>query len=223
MDIIETIFRYKVADFNKLETYGFEKENDVYTYKTTLPSSGFLMTIKITKQGKITTLVIDQAINEPYTLHLVDRAVGAFVGKIKSEYEEVLNDISNKCFTKKVFQSEQAQAITSYCLEKYGDELEFLWKKFDDNAIIRRQDNKKWYLLMIIVSRRKLGFDSDEKVEIIDLRMKLEDIETKVDGKNYFGGYHMNKKSWITICLDDTLPTETIFSLIDDSYKLANK
>lgn len=223
MDIIETIFRYKVADFNKLVSYGFQKEDDIYTYKTTLPSSDFLMTVQITKQGKITTLVIDPAINEPYTLHLVDRAVGAFVGKIKSEYEEVLNDISNRCFTKKVFQSSQAQEIIKYCLEKYGDELEFLWEKFDDNAIIRRKDNKKWYLLMLVVSRRKLGFDSDERVEIIDLRMKLEDIEAKVDGKKFFGGYHMNKKSWVTICLDNTVSLEDIFSLIDDSYKLAIK
>ncbi len=223
MDVTETIFRYKVADYNKLELYGFQREENLYTYQTILPSSSFLLNVQITNQGKITTQVIDPTINEPYTLHLVDRAVGAFVGKIKSEYEEVLSDISENCFTKKVFQSEQAQAIISYCLEKYGDELEFLWKKFDDNAIIRRKDNKKWYFLIAVISRRKLGLDSDEKVEIIDLRMKLEDIEAKVDGKKYFGGYHMNKKSWVTICLDGTLPTKVIYQLIDDSYKLAIK
>ncbi len=33
-------------------------------------------------------------------------------------------------------------------------------------------------------------------------------------------GYHMNKKHWNTIVLDDAIPSEEIFSMIDDSYDL---
>ena len=32
--------------------------------------------------------------------------------------------------------------IIKYVRESYGDELEFLWKKFPDNAVWRRKDNK---------------------------------------------------------------------------------
>lgn len=32
-----------------------------------------------------------------------------------------------------------------YVRKKYGDELEFLWTKFPDNAAWRRKDNRKWY------------------------------------------------------------------------------
>ena len=113
--------------------------------------------------------------------------------------------------------------IIEYVRKKYGDELEFLWEKFPDNAIWRRKDNKKWYGALLTVSKRKLGIDSDEIIEIIDLRMKPEDIEAKADKLKYFRGYHMNKKHWITICLDDTVSVEEIQQGIDESYTLAIK
>lgn len=52
-----------------------------------------------------------------------------------------------------------------------------MWKKFPDNTVVRRKDNKKWYAAILTVSRRKLGFDSNEMVEILDLKMTSEDIE----------------------------------------------
>jgi len=88
---------------------------------------------------------------------------------------------------------------------------------------VRRSDNKKWYAVILTVSRRKLGFDSDEIVEILDLRMTPEDIKKSVDGIKLLPGYHMNKKHWITICFDGTFSLEDICSLIDNSYHLAVK
>ncbi|MDE6189435.1 MAG: MmcQ/YjbR family DNA-binding protein, partial [Clostridia bacterium] len=116
-----------------------------------------------------------------------------------------------------------AKEIIKYIRGKYGDELEFLWEKFDDNAIWRRKDNSKWYALILKVSRRKLGVDSDETVEIIDLRVDPKETQTLIDNKRYYPAYHMNKKSWITICLDGSLDMEEICKRIDVSYDLAFK
>ena len=33
-------------------------------------------------------------------------------------------------------------------------------------------------------------------------------------------GYHLNKRHWITVTLDDSLPDELVFGLIEDSYAL---
>jgi predicted DNA-binding protein (MmcQ/YjbR family) len=33
-------------------------------------------------------------------------------------------------------------------------------------------------------------------------------------------GYHMNKKHWNTVILDDTIPKEVLIEMIDDSYNL---
>lgn len=43
----------------------------------------------------------------------------------------------------------------------------------------------------------------------------------KMDG--FYRAYHMNKKSWISIILDNTLDNEIIYSLIDQSYNNVNK
>lgn len=223
MDIIKNILGRKTVNFEKLAAYGFSKKEDTYSYATTLTDSGFKMTVDITEQSEVFTTVIDPAFNEPYTLHLVEDAVGSFVGGVRTEYEQILTEIASHCFEQDVFQSQQAKEVIAYIKDKYDDELEYLWKKFPNNAVVRRKDNKKWYAAILTVSRRKLGFDSDEMVEILDLRMIPEDIEKMVDGVKLLPGYHMNKKHWITICFDGTVSLEEICSRIDESYKLADK
>ena len=223
MDIIQSIFKRKTVNFEKLTNYGFSKKSDIYSYSTVLPSSGFTMTVSITEHGEISAAVTDPALNEPYVLHLADNAAGSFVGGVKYEYEQVLTDIADKCFEHDVFKTEFAKAMIKYVRSKYSSELEYLWQKFLDNAVVRRNDNQKWYAAFLTVSRRKLGFASDETAEIIDLRMTPENIEKNVDNVKILPGYHMNKKHWITICLDGSVPLDEICRLTDESYMLASK
>lgn len=219
--MIDVTFENRKLNIEKLLSYGFEKSDNGYMYRVDLVEGQMKMTVIVSRDGLVHTEVIDNTSGDEYVLHQVVGAAGAFVGQIKSEYEAMLEEISVKCFDLEVFKSEQAKAVIAYVRDIYGDELEFLWKKFDDNAVVRRKDNKKWYAAILTVSRRKLGFDSDELAEILDLRMEPEKIVTTVDEIKYFPGYHMNKKHWITICLDGTVPTEEIYGRIDDSYKLA--
>lgn len=213
----------KKVNEEKLLSFGFEKQNDSYIYMVDLMNHQMKMIVTISKDLNLFTAVIDNSSNEEYVLHLIPNAVGSYVGQIRSEYEEVLDNIIKNCFEPDVFKSIQALNIIGYIRDKYGDELEFLWEKFPHNAIWRRKDNKKWYAALLTVSKRKLGVDSNEIIEIIDLRMRTEDIDTIVDDIKYFRGYHMNKKHWITICLDNTVPDKEIQQRIDDSYTLAIK
>ena len=50
-----------------------------------------------------------------------------------------------------------------------------------------------------------------------------ENIEKIVDNERYFLAYHMNKKHWITICLDSSVDFNEICTRIDESYNLAKK
>ena len=70
------------------------------------------------------------------------------------------------------------------------------------------------------IIKSKLGIDSDEIVDIIDLRILPKDIEKVVDNEKYFLGYHMNKQHWFTIILDGSVPIEKIFEFIDMSYNI---
>lgn len=216
-------FKNKKLNREKLVSFGFEEHNGGYYYYTDLLDGQMRMNITVLYDGNVSTEVIDNNSGEEYILHNIADATGAFVGQVKAEYDAVLEKISSKCFETDVFKSEQAKRLIQYVREKYGDELEFLWKKFSDNAIWRRKDTNKWYAVLLIVSKRKLGIDSDETVEILDLRIKPENLDEFLDNKKYFAGYHMNKKHWYTICLDDSVSFEEICERVAISYTLALK
>lgn len=221
MDKLNAIFRNRKPVFQKLEDYGFKKLKTSYKYTRTLLSSGFEMTVTITKSGKVSARVVEPDVGE-YTLHLTDSA-GSFVGSVRAEYEQTLGEIAYNCFEPDVFKSEQTLRLTEYVREKYGRELEFLWDRFEGNAVWRRGDTNKWFAAVLTVSRRKLGLSSDEVVEIIDLRLPPEEMAALVDGKCYFGGWHMNKKHWYTIILDGSVEFEELCRRVDASYALAVK
>lgn len=216
------LFKSRSPDFKKLASFGFTYDGENYSYSTKILNDQFELQVNVASpSGEINTKLTDLTTGDPYTLHLVDAASGAFVGAVRAEYERVLSEIADKCFYKDVFKSDGARSVIKYVKEKYGDELEFLWDKFPTDAIWRRKDNNKWYGLLLVLSKRKLGLDSDEIVDIIDLRIDPEALPSLVDGKKYFAGYHMNKKNWITICLDGSVPIEEISDLLDKSYILA--
>lgn len=219
----EVSLKNKKVNIQKLAAFGFSKVKAGYIYSAGIMDNQMKLTVTVSEDEKIYTKLTDTGSGDEYVLHLVSSAAGSFVGQVKAEYEAILDEISAKCFDIEVFKSEQAKAVIAYVRDTYGDEPEYLWQKFPDNAVVRRKDNKKWYAALLTVSKRKLGFDTDEPIEILDLRMKPEDIEKRVDMKKYFHGYHMNKKHWITICLDKTVPYEEICSRIDESYVLAIK
>lgn len=223
MDIIKSIFQRKAVVPEKLLSYGFEENTDMYSYHNILQDSGFEITVHITRRGEVLANIIDPAFNEPYTLHLVDDAVGSFVCGIRLEYEQILRDIAEKCFEPDVFKSVQAKKLIEYVRHKYGDEPEYLWTKFPDNAVWRRKDTRKWYGALLSVSTSKLGVVPGKMAEIIDLRIQPENMGMLIDQKVYFPGWHMNKKNWYTIILDGSVSFDELCQRIDESYKLAVK
>lgn len=219
----EKIFSNKKADTDKLLLYGFTENQGGYIYSTDFAEGHMQLVVTLSKSGEADAKVIDKGTGEEYVLHKVKGARGAFVGQVKREYEDILSDISAKCFEPDVFKSADAKQVIEYIKNTYGDELEFLWKRFPNNAVFRRKDTGKWYGALLVLSKRKLGMDSDEIIDILDLRINPEDMEAVIDNKKYYPGYHMNKKHWCTICLDGSVSMEEICQRIDNSYNLAEK
>lgn len=214
-------FKNKTVNFDKLTKYGFEKVWDTYVYSTKIFDNQFKMSVKIDGCGEVQTELLDVSAEEIYTLHLVAEASGEFVGRVRSEYEHVLQNIAENCFDADIFRESCAHKVIEYARKKYGDELEFLWERYPDAAVLRRKDNQKWYALFMTIQKSKLGLESGELVEIIDLRFDVDELSKRVDGKRYFLGYHMNKKHWITIMLNGSVPVDEILNYLDESYKLA--
>ena len=217
----EKFFAHRKKNDAKLLRYGFARQADGYRYATSVMEGQFMLHVSVDAFGHVATRMIDSATGEEYTLYRVATSVGAFVGSVRAACEAVLTDIAAQCYEPNIFRSAQTLAVIDYVRRQYGDELEFLWEKFPDSAVWRRRDNRKWYGIVMTVSKRKLGLDSDEVAEIIDLRLSPERMPETVDRERYFPGWHMNKKSWYTMLLDGSVPTEEICRRMDESYRLA--
>ncbi len=211
----------KKLNKDRVRAFGFSKKGGNYFYTAGLVDGQFDMTVTIFSDGTLETKVIDVASGEEYVLHLTEAATGAFVGRVRKEYDAVLDKIVDACYADDIFKTDYANRLIKYVGSTYGDELEFLWEKFPDNAVWRRKDNQKWYAVLLTVSRRKLGLESDETVEIIDLRMQPEDVVKTVNHTTFFPGWHMNKKNWITILPDGSVEFEEICRRLDESYQIA--
>ncbi len=221
MPELDTLFKRRRVRFERLVPFGFVKTKAGYAYSTDLLDGQFKMVVTVDKEGQPAAEVVDALSQECYVLHKVPDAVGAFVGQVRAEYKRVLASIAEACFEADVFKGDMTRQVIRYVQETYQDELEFLWEKFPDNAIFRRKDNAKWYAALLTVKRQKLGLQGEGTIEIVDLRMQPDELASTVDGKRYFPGFHMNKKHWVTICLDGTVAVKEIFQRIDTSYALA--
>lgn len=217
---LQQILSDRRADPEKLRAYGFRETDGAYLYEQPLLSGAFTLRVRVRADGADACL-IDAATDEPYTLFLVEDAQGSFIGEVRAAYCDALSAVAEACFAKTVFQSGYSESVIEYARNTYGDELEFLWEKSPKNAILRRKDNRKWYAALLTISKSKLGAFPDEEIEVLDLRAAPEAIPDMVDGKRVFAGYHMNKKHWITLPLDGTLPAEEICAMLDTSYALA--
>lgn len=206
----------------KLTAYGFEKEGNMFRYSREIRDGEFTLTLEIGKDGAIGTELIEKETGEEYVLYKTN-ASGAYVGGIRAAIGEVVGDVTGKCYETSVFRTEQAQMLREFVRETYGDELEFLWTQFPDNAVWRRKDNRKWYGAILTVEGRKVGLESERIEEIVDLRMDPKEAEEILSRANYYPGWHMNKKSWYTLILDGSISDGELKERLGESYRLAGK
>ena len=220
--MFEEIFKRKKLIPEKLIAYGFQRIDAVFRLTTDIENGEFSLTVLVGEEGSVDTELVEKESGEPYILYKTD-ASGPYVGGIRAAIEKVLTDIADACSQTVVFKTEQARMAIQFVRDFYGDEPEFLWTRFPDNAVWRRKDNKKWYGAILTVLGKKIGLDTDEVVEIIDLRMNPGEAKEVLAREHYHPGWHMNKKTWYTIVLDSGLSNEELRTRIVESHTLVGK
>ena len=219
----QTILKNKKFDFGKLKKYGFIKTDKGFIFSKKIMDGTFELTVDIPTHTKIKTVLTEIETDEEYSLHYNKSAVGEFVGKVRAEYENVIDGIIENCSVMDVFEWEYSKKVLKYASETYGTEPEYLWEKFPRNAVCRRADNKKWYFAILSVKQNRLGFEGEDIIEVIDLRVEKSKVEELLKRENIYPAYHMNKKSWVTVILDGSMKIEQLYKMIDESYMLAKK
>ena len=203
-----------------LESFGFIHEYGFYIYKQKLLDGTFHLHIRVNDNGKVATMLVDTESNEPYVLHIVENAQGAFVGEVRAAYLDALNQMGEACGEHGAFHGAYVEELLHYVKDAYGDEIEYPWKDMDA-AVIRSHLTKKWYAVFMKIHPSKIGLGGSQSIHIMDLHGTAEQVAALVDGKRYFPGYHMNRKYWYTICLDGSVPMEDLQQRIDESFILS--
>lgn len=110
----------------------------------------------------------------------------------------------------------------TYISEKYNVVADY---PFDDinTPVFRHQDNKKWFAIIMTVKKSKLGVGSEECVNIVNLKCAQEIIDSMLTEDGIFPAYHMSKKHWISVMLNDTANSDTLRWLTSISYDLTSK
>ena len=218
MTIEEEVFRKTKIDFDKILKYGFKKDKSLYKYSKNIMNNNFRIDVEINEDGVVKGKVFDLSFEEEYTNFRVEGNIGSFACQVKEEFENLLNNIKDNCFIRSDFIYEQSNVIAHLIKEKYGDDPEFEWDKFPGYATFRNKDSKKWYGIIMNIDKSKLDKKSNAEVEIIDIKLDSNTIEDLLKLDGFYPAYHMNKKSWISIILDNTVSNETIMNLIEKSY-----
>lgn len=117
------------------------------------------------------------------------------------------------------FLSAQTRSIVKFIKNRFMLMPEFLFAD-SDTAVFRKGAKKKWCAVIMCISKRKLGINSDEKVEVLNVKLQPNDIALLIDNKRYFPAYHMNKNHWCTIVLNGTVEDDEIYFRIEQSYNL---
>ncbi|MCZ4064740.1 MmcQ/YjbR family DNA-binding protein [Oxalobacter aliiformigenes] len=223
MNIEDNIFKRYSPDFDKLKEYGFIKTDNNFIIEKLFYNNLFKTVLVIDFNGNISGTVYDLENNDEFLPLRVESNQGAFVGKVRAAYEELLTEIRNNCFTKKYYIFPQSNRITNLIIEKYGNEPEFLWKTTPGTGVFRNPDTKKWYIAILDIDRSKIQPNRTGLVEIALLKLQPDEVQKITKQEHFYQGYHMNKKYWITIILDDTVLDEKIMELIEKSHNLTKK
>ena len=110
------------------------------------------------------------------------------------------------------------QQFLSYCHSTYGTLPDYPFEDLFETAVLRHGDNRKWYALVMRISRRKFGFDSDEVIDVVNLKLPTEMFGSFGAADGVYPAYHMNKLHWISVLLPDA-PEDVVKFLVNVSFE----
>ncbi len=110
------------------------------------------------------------------------------------------------------------QSFLAYCAGTYGTSADYPFDDFLETAVLRHADNRKWYALVMRVSRRKFGITSDEVIDVVNLKLPSEMFGSFSAADGVYPAYHMNKLHWISVLLPDA-PDDVVQFLVNVSFE----
>ncbi len=211
-------------DFSKLREGGFKERDDCFIKTADFMNGDFRAELRVYKDGRLEGKVIDLASGEEYLpLRSMARS-GPYVSLVREKYTEVLRELAKPAFFFQPFVSDQANRLARYLYETFGEEPDFPFreKTGDDlTGVFRNPKNRRWYGLVMHIPRSKLTKLRDDDGDFVDvLNVKHDDKtipELIAATPGIYPAWHMQKKHWISVVLDDTLSDAAVRELVCQS------
>lgn len=115
-------------------------------------------------------------------------------------------------------QLSQRERMMNYIQGRYAVEPEHLWARYPNYAVFRQPASRKWFAIIMDVARKSLDLEGEGTAEVMDVKCGQALVGVLLAQEGFRPAYHMSKSSWISILLDETVPDEQIFPLIELSY-----
>ena len=110
------------------------------------------------------------------------------------------------------------QEFFEYCFTAYGTSPDYPFEGDFETAVLRHEDNRKWYALVMRVSRRRFGLDSDEVIDAVNMKVPVAISGSFIAADGIYPAYHMNKQHWISVLLPDA-PDDAVQFLASVSFE----
>ncbi|TCD46749.1 MmcQ family protein [Streptococcus sp. X16XC17] len=228
MGFEEQYFKQKKLVRESLFAFGFSEVQEGYLYQEKFLEDNFEARISISKEGHVSGEIWDLDVDEAYTAFRAVHVTGKFIGRVREEYGRILEDIAKNCFVETPLVSDQGNRLAQWILQTFGDVYDHPFEKHPTFFSYRNPVNSKWYALVMKVPRKKLAINQEnwsqeqleEEAEIVNFKVDPDQITKLVRQRGIYPSYHMNKSSWISLVLDDSVDDALLYSLIEKSRQL---
>lgn len=211
----EYLFHDYILNETSLIPYGFHKELERYIYEKPLKNPSFSLRVTLAETIFLAQ-VFDNDFGEEYLPFQRKNPTEALAIAIQEEVDEIIQDILMHCFSGNSLR----EIVLEYVHNTYQTEEEYPWEDDDTSCTLKTSKKQKWYGLLMKIPAKRLGIDEDHLVHVLNLKNTPDTIPEIIDHKNIFPAYHMNKKHWFTILLNNQITKEEVFRFIDQSYEL---
>ncbi len=112
----------------------------------------------------------------------------------------------------------QRNRLFQYIEDFYSTEPEYLWAKYPSYAVFRHSASRKWFAAVMELQKSRLGLSGSGCVDVLNVKCDSVLIGSLLAEEGFLPAYHMNKNTWISVLLDETVPDERILPLLEWSY-----
>ena len=113
--------------------------------------------------------------------------------------------------------------VFAFVKKEYDVEPDYPFNKDLETGVLRHKDTRKWFARVMEVRGDKLGYDSEQLIDVVTMKSEPLLIDSLVEKQGFHRAYHMNKTQWLTIELGKKVTDKEIRSLIDMSFDLTKK